>query len=119
MSALELYSAKLAQEPVEDVIAAIERMQELPRQAGEPSLPEIGVFLAMTRTAGCARENRIISRTGEAIVRVRCTNCGREYSVYIPKGGSYDGICPQRTRAATGEEVQCNGQLIEFWREAA
>lgn len=119
MSALELYSARLAQEPVEDVIAAVEKMQELPRQAGEPSLPEIGVFLAMTRTATVARENRVIAGGGEDLVRRRCENCGRTYCDVVPSGTTPSGICKRVFAGEHGEEVRCNGQLVEFWREAA
>jgi hypothetical protein len=109
----------LAQEPVDDVIAAVEKMQEIPRQAGEPSLPEIGVFLAVTHAATVARENRVVASHGEDLVRRRCANCGRLYSDFAGKGASPGGICRARVMAEGGQEMACNGQLVEIWRQAA
>jgi hypothetical protein len=42
----------------EDVIAAIEKLGELPREEGQPSFPDIGTILAVAGVMRVARHNR-------------------------------------------------------------
>ena len=54
-----LYSKRLVKENIEDVLAAIEQIQDLPRTEGELAFPEVGLILdmaSMHRTALLLRE---------------------------------------------------------------
>jgi hypothetical protein len=55
---LGLYSRRLARERHEDVIAAIEKIADMPRDEGQPAFPEIGLILNMTGMMATARHNR-------------------------------------------------------------
>ena len=46
---LSLYSKRLAQENVEDVLAGIETIQDLPREEGDLAFPEVGAILSTAR----------------------------------------------------------------------
>lgn len=55
---LNLYSKRLEKERFDDVIAALETIQDLPRGEGELAFPEIGAILAMVNVCAVSRQNR-------------------------------------------------------------
>jgi hypothetical protein len=57
-STLELFSRRLAKERFEDVVAAIEKIGEMPREEGQAAFPELGLILSMTSVMALARHNR-------------------------------------------------------------
>lgn len=88
--AISSYATRLAQEDFRDVINAIEKFQELPREKGDPAFPEIGLLLEMARVAGIARRNAVkygqTSESGEPrtiLARWQCPDCAVTCSGYI------------------------------------
>ena len=82
-STLSLYSKRLFKEPIEDVIAALEKIQEMPRKEGELGLPEIGIILAAVASQGFTRRARDANASMTQLVRWKCPECGVFSSGFI------------------------------------
>jgi hypothetical protein len=55
---LSLYSGRLLRESFDDVVVALEKIAEMPREQYETALPDMGTVLDMVRIAGQSRANR-------------------------------------------------------------
>lgn len=92
---LNYFSSRLAKEPFEDVIAAIEKIQDQPREPGETALPEIGALLALVKAMGVARINRINSAGKNTFVGFTCPSCKLSTSGYVTDDDYRTRYCPR------------------------
>jgi hypothetical protein len=103
------------EEPVEDVIAACQKLQELPRKEGEAALPELGVFLATTKAETVARQNRRVTDEEAEQVEMACDLCGTWYSTFLRPGVNISRrYCRAKKPGPKG--TICGGSLIEKGR---
>jgi hypothetical protein len=94
---IELYSERLSKEPTRDVITALEKMQEWPREQGETAMPEIGAILGVVKTCEVARKNRETGAGKTVLVAHECPKCGYRSSSFVrPENlsGTYCRRCP-------------------------
>lgn len=124
-STLKLYSARLGSERFDDVIAALDHLQEQPRQEGETALPEIGSILTLVRVMAARRANREAAATDLEFIAWRCPACKYGVSGYFPRSRNrasepyYCQTASRRTGSKPGEicgatmlvahREQCNG----------
>lgn len=118
VSTLKLYSARLEQEPVDDVIDAIEKLQDTPRGEGELALPEIGVLLAMTRAAGVARANRRSAHLKD-LARWRCPSCNATRCGYIDTSDFATRYCHGIPTRPHKHGEMCGVAMVEIYRGVA
>lgn len=105
-STISLYSSRLAQEPFEDVIAALEKIAEMPRKDYEPALPEIGTVLGMVDVMRTSRENREKASRDNLLAQWRCPNCRYTQAGFI----SLDDCKPRYCRRCTKPMLQTERQ---------
>jgi hypothetical protein len=74
--ALKLYTDRLAQEPLEDVLEALGKLGEQPKKEFESAVPEIGAILALVHLCTLARQNRDAATKSQRMVRWKCEECG-------------------------------------------
>jgi hypothetical protein len=74
--ALKLYTDRLVQEPIEDVLLALEKLAEQPKKEFESAVPEIGAILGLVHTCTLARQNRDTATKSQRLVRWKCEECG-------------------------------------------
>ena len=110
----DLYAKRLAQEQAIDVIPAIEKIQELPREEGQTALPELGVILAMARTMEVARHNREESVRDMLVSRWECPKCGTVQSGHVSPFDNTPRICrsqydgkPRQKAGTAGRHCDC------------
>ena len=72
---LELFSRRLAQENLEDVITALQQIQELPREEFESAIPCIADIVAVVKAAGIARISRETNGKRSVLVGYECPKC--------------------------------------------
>lgn len=82
---LRLYPLVLAKEPLEDVLATLDKLGTMERAEYEPALPECPAIVAMVRTCTQARINRAESARDLELVGWRCRACHGTVSDYFPK----------------------------------
>lgn len=95
---LLLYSQRLAKEPTEDVVSALEALGDLPRAEGEMSLPEIGAILKLVEVERLARINRTKVAAERKMVCWGCPACGGRMTGFLAPGESTDRACPSPYR---------------------
>lgn len=100
-STLKLYSARLARERFEDVIAALEKLQEMPRAEGETALPDIATILAMVTVMGIQRGNRERKNARPFLVGRRCSACCYSHSAFVAEDDMRGKKCPHCGTAMT------------------
>ena len=113
---LNIYSSRLVKERYDDVISAIDCIQEMPREAGETALPEIGAILAMIKVRATSRINREANADCTALARWKCPECGVFASGYIRPDDADTRYCrnvPKREHKA-GEH--CCTPMREVYR---
>lgn len=121
---ISLYSARLAREPFDDVIAALEKLGEMPREDFEPALPEMGALLAMVRSAGIARANREMAAKDLEHIAWQCMSFpGHTCGDYFPKERKRHletVYCqaPSRRAGASKGEI-CGGNMRVIFRGEA
>lgn len=91
-SAISVYAKRLAKENFEDLISALETIAELPRKEGELAMPEVGTILALLRSAGTARRNRIKAER-EYHQQQMCPKCGGIVEMMRPRGEQFRTFC--------------------------
>lgn len=122
-STLKLYSARLANERFEDVIAALEHIQEQPRAEGETALPEIGTILALVGVMAVRRVNREGAAKDLEFIAWRCSSCKIVTTGFYPRLAKkalevrHCQRASQKTGARPGEI--CGGNLQVVHRDAA
>lgn len=119
---LSLFSKRLEQERPEDVFAALHKLEELPRQEGEPALPELGTLLAMVRAEGINRQHRTNAANDLELIGWQCETCRRSVTGFFPRAANkateprYCQAPPQRQGSRSGEI--CGGEMRVVHREA-
>lgn len=107
-STLKLYSARLATERLDDVTAALEKLQEMERAEGEPTLPAMSTILAMIRYCAVQRENRERIDKKPFLVGIECPACRHRSSGFVAQGETIARPCPR-----------CSQPMQEFARVRA
>ena len=103
---ITLYSERLAAESFEDVIAALTKIQETPREEGELALPEIGAMLkavAVMKSIRVARERAALNLQ---FVAWKCPACSVTCSGFLSPGSHELRYCqasPHKSLHASGE----------------
>src|SRR5208282_2240111 len=97
-----------------DVIPAIEKIQELPREEGQTALPELGVILAMARTMEVARHNREESVRDMLVSRWECPKCGTVQSGHVSPFDNTPRICRSQYDGKPRQKAGTTGRLTRF-----
>lgn len=113
---LQLYASRLATERFDDVIAAIETIQEMPREAGETALPEIGAILAMVKVRGISRVNREATADRTVLARWQCPECGVYASGYIRPDDADTRYCRGIPKREHKFGEHCSARMREVYR---
>ena len=104
---LTAYSGRLQKAIVdkvrlEDVIAAIEKLADMPREEGELAFPEVGVLLDMSVVMSVQRFHRIQASRADFLVRWACKSCGIHKSGWIATNDTAPRICKGIHRSGNG-----------------
>ena len=113
---LSLYSKRLAQENVEDVLAGIETIQDLPREEGDLAFPEVGAILSTARVCRVARINREAAAKVTVLVRWRCPECGITLCDWISPSDDAPRVC-KGIPSKGPSDVVCGAIMDEVHRE--
>lgn len=89
---LSLFSKRLLQENYDDVISALAKLQEMPREQGEPALPDIGTILTSVRMQANIRKSRAVKGRVE-LVTWNCPKCGVRSSGHLEPEASKQRSC--------------------------
>lgn len=122
---IKLYSARLVQEPFDDVIDALNKISDLPREQYETALPDMGTVLEFVRMAGIARHNRTEAAKDQELIAWECRACKGRTCGYYPKAMSkwqellYCLRPAGLLRANARPDEICGGNLEVKHREAA
>jgi hypothetical protein len=95
---LVMYSNRLASKipeigEVEDVIAAIEKVADMPRESGELAFPEIGTLIALSTVMKVQRRNREAAASERHLVRFHCRTCGVQTAGFLLRGDEEVRVC--------------------------
>ena len=101
---LRLYSSRLANENLEDVLAACHKLKELPRQEGDPSFPAVETILSMVGVMETAR--KATEAPELYLVGFQCKTCKLTAAAYYPA----DATLPMHCKVFRGG-VECGGEL--------
>jgi hypothetical protein len=121
---LTTYSNRLAKEPIEDVLSALEKLAEMPRQEFEPALPDIGTVLQLVKTCNVARLNRLESVRSQRLVVWECPDCGHTMNGFPAANADLDRRCNAPWRKVNGKRDSlrrgqiCGGRMRVFLDEA-
>jgi hypothetical protein len=74
-TSMRLYTARLSRENSTDVLAALQKVAEMPRAEYETAVPALGTILAMVAAEETARKNRTVAKQSERLVRWECPTC--------------------------------------------
>jgi hypothetical protein len=99
---------------VDDVMRALEQLQEMPRREGESALPEIGAILALIGAAAVARRNREACAVDQEYIVWRCAACKGTVAGFYPKGGepTVARHCQRQLQGIGAQKGQlCGGNL--------
>ena len=116
-STLNLYSRRLTKERLEDVLAALETIQDLPREEGETSFPSIGEILTVVGVQRVARHNREQLAVKTELARWKCPECGIYQSGFIAPTDYEPRVCRGIPREGKGSV--CGAVMVQVHREAA
>jgi hypothetical protein len=101
---LRLFSSRLANENLEDVLAACHKLGELPRQEGDPSFPAVETILSMVEVMQTARKAR--EAPERYLVAFQCKACKLTATAYYAS----DATLPTRCNVWRGG-IPCGGEL--------
>lgn len=90
--AKRLYLEKLSEEPVQDVLMAIEKLGELKRQEFESAIPDVGSLLALVRVCTVARRNREAANR-EIYQQQICPRCNSVVGMMVQVGAQMRTWC--------------------------
>lgn len=74
-------------------MAALQKIQEQPRETGEASIPEIGVILAVVDAMKVARINRESSAGRHFLARWKCPECSATQADFITEDDHRPRYC--------------------------
>jgi len=97
-TSMRLFTARLSRENSTDVIAALQKLGEMPRAEYETAAPDISTILAMTTAEKVARENRAKDHASQRLVRWQCPECGATKCGYPSSNDSLDRRCDKIKR---------------------
>jgi hypothetical protein len=92
--AIEFYAHRLAKENLEDVVAALQTIEQLPRGPGDLSFPELGAVLAVVGTEAVSRANRTRLANQRFYVRFYCKTCGNATTGFLTLEDDRPRTCP-------------------------
>ena len=101
-----LYSKRLMQENVEDVVTALQQIQELPREDFESAIPAMPDIIALVKAAGVARVNRETASQRTTLVGHKCRQCRLTSSGYVADNDRATRYCRR-----------CGEPMHEVYRE--
>lgn len=82
---MTLYSNRLSREVEEDVLTALEKLAEMPRQEYELALPDLGAMVALVEVCRLARQNRSEAEKNKRGYNFICDYCGfQQAGFYTP-----------------------------------
>jgi len=113
---LAFYSKRLVQENLEDVLAALRTLQDLPREEGDLAFPEVGAILGMVGVCAVSRHNREQMGIRKDLVRWHCPECGIHMSGFISPLDREPRACKGIPREGSGI---CGAIMNEVHRERA
>lgn len=80
---LKLYTAKLIRYDVDDVMLALEKLSEMPREEYQSAIPDIGGIIALVQVCRNARINRAEADKNKKLFYFSCSICGHSESAYF------------------------------------
>jgi len=92
-NSLTLYTDRLVKENTGDVIAALQKLAELPREQFETAMPGIAEILALVNVERISRENRSTAKRSERLVKWVCPTCKAVQSGFPSTNASLDRRC--------------------------
>lgn len=101
---LKLFSRRLAKERLDDVLAACQKLAELPREEGQPAFPAIETVLSMVGLMAVARRHR--ESPPKFLVCLQCQTCGYRASNHFARAESLPANCE-----AISGGVKCGGYM--------
>lgn len=116
---LRAYSLKLNREPTEDVILALEKLSEMPRQEYERAIPDLGAMLALVKVCTLARQNRSADTRSERLVRWQCPSCKATQSGFPKSSDDLFRKCYKPIRDPRGERMECGAMMTVVFDDAA
>jgi len=108
---LRLYTARLVKENAGDVICALQKLAEMPRENFETAMPDLATILALVSAEGVSRQNRSEAARSQRLVLWECPDCGTRLSGFPSAGQSLERRCngiPKDNRT----DVNAQGQRI-------
>lgn len=120
---IEAYQSRLQRENEVDVLAALHKIGEMPRQDGELAFPELGSIIALMNACGVARRNRIEAEKNKRLVTWVCPDCNVTCSSWVAPGASLERRCQGIPRdGSLGQNSQgrriCGARLEVAYDEA-
>lgn len=112
-----MYGVRLAKEPLEDVLLALEKLAEMPRKEYEPAMLEIGAVIALVKTCTLARHNRIEQERKPFLVRYQCPDCHVFASTFTSADDFRPRQCHGIPRDRNSGKRICGAVLVEVYRE--
>jgi hypothetical protein len=108
---INLYAARLSREighgsELQDMVAAIEKIADMPRESGELAFPEVGQILCLVPVMRMARLNRAAAARATVLVRWKCFECGVYRSAYIHPDDRAPRVCNGVPRGAPQLDAQ-------------
>lgn len=90
--AKRLYLEKLSEEPVQDVLMALEKLGELKRQEFESAIPDVGSLLALVSGCTVARHSREAA-SREVYQQQICPKCSSVVGMMMPVDSQFHTYC--------------------------
>jgi hypothetical protein len=108
---LELFSARLEKENLEDVVPAIEKIQYREREEGENAIPEMGAILAEVASCARLRRDREANGSKTILARWQCPSCGVSSCGYIAAGDRTQRYCKGIPKGPHAAAEICGGSM--------
>jgi hypothetical protein len=121
--AMRLYSSRLAKEPIEDVLLALEKLAEQPRKEYEQAIPDLGNLLLLVDHCTTARRYHEDAKKNQRLVGWMCPDCGVLMSGFVARGSDLSRRCqgiPKDKRTDTNAQGRriCGAEMRVFYDEA-
>jgi hypothetical protein len=114
---LKLYTARLTREHTGDVINALQKLAEMPRENFETAMPGVAEILELVKVERIARENRSEAKKSERLVRWECPSCHSVQSGFPAVNADLDRRCYKKITSDKNEELQCGAAMIVTFDE--
>jgi hypothetical protein len=95
-AALELYTGRLIHFNVQDVLAALKVIEDLPREEGRTAFPEIGAVLEEVRRQVNLRLAHADAARNKIMTIWQCPDCRVTMTGFLERGASMERRCESR-----------------------